>query len=122
MATIICRLFAPFLKGDELAAQPEREETAVFARPFPTPEIALYPKQGDASGGNVMITHRVTIWAAGPGHFDACIGERVLARRTATPFRESAAALLAAGLVPLHRGFDGLSGRTRFPGQTALFS
>jgi hypothetical protein len=46
-----------------------------------------------------MITHKVTIWAAGPGEFDATIGERILCQQTATPFHDSAVALLATRLA-----------------------
>jgi hypothetical protein len=46
-----------------------------------------------------MKTHHITILAAGPGHFDVAISDRILCRRTDTPFRDSARALLAAGLA-----------------------
>jgi hypothetical protein len=76
-------------------------ETKVnFARPFPKPEIALYPKQGEASGGKFMIAHHLVIWASEnlAGHFDGRVGEHVTCRRTSTPFRASARALLEQGL------------------------
>jgi hypothetical protein len=46
-----------------------------------------------------MITHVLTIWAAGPGQFNARIGKRVLCLQTATPFRDSACALLDQALA-----------------------
>jgi hypothetical protein len=47
-----------------------------------------------------MITHRVTIWASGPGLcFDGKVGHDILVRATATPFHDAARALLAQGLA-----------------------
>jgi hypothetical protein len=46
-----------------------------------------------------MVAHVLTIWAAGPGRFNGRVGNNILARATPTPFHDSAAALLAAGLA-----------------------
>jgi hypothetical protein len=42
-----------------------------------------------------MITHRVIIWAAGPGEFGARIDRDILARATTRPFHDAARTGLA---------------------------
>jgi hypothetical protein len=48
-----------------------------------------------------MVAHVLTIWAVEPGRFNGRVGNTVLAKATATPFRDSARALLNQGLASL---------------------